>query len=594
MDFRYIADQINQQSGIPLGTGVRQRGMEGVSNEPFVWSSALQKFVPNPNQFDRLSPADQAQYLFSQTNQFGSSSSDAPVSQRITPNVPPDINAVNVQDVQQNNAPNVSDNVDYQPPPYVPLEIDTSDYLGQSLLGKLTNSRQKSQFENLLGTSQSQPNASRQNMAQDNSPSFMQNILGTVPSYYSGLLGAEEAKSLQSRANTQGLLGAAIGLLGGMGTRGTTAAQNIAGALGGGLQASQGAIQQGITNYGQQQQLMLQQRQQAGIAAMKIKYPDLADEFDTNPAGAFRIISEREAAANKPTVVSQGGTLVDRSGNVLFASSAADKAKGRILTPEEVKQYDLPATGKYQFNANGEISLISGTGPGKDGKVATSIEEFQFAQQQGYKGSYESFLKSKTPSTSTNVNVNANKAFGTEFGKGVAESVNNTYSAAQGAQSTLGAIQSIRPLIQAGVYAGPLSSVPRVVDQLATSLGVTGKDNSEKLKNTAVAMQGLASLELSAAQAMKGQGAITENERSLIKRAAGGDLQTFTQPEVLSLLNALEKTSQFKIKAHEKNLGRLRNRPDTAELADFYSLEQQAPPAPAAVRKFNPATGRLE
>jgi hypothetical protein len=443
-------------------------------------------------------------------------------------------------------------------------------------------------------------NAQRSNLSinsnQPTQSNFLQNILGTVPSYYGGLLGAEEAKALQSRANTQGLLGAAIGLLGGMGTRGTTAAQNIAGALGGGLQASQGAIQQGIQNYGQQQQLMLQQRQQAGIAAMKLKYPDLADEFDTNPAGAFRIISEREAVSRKPTVVSKGGTLVSPTGDVLFASSAADEAKGRILTLEEATSAGLPTKEgqKWQVNANGTVDLITGTGPGKDGKVATSIEEYEYAQSKGYKGTYESFLKTRTPSTSTNVNVNAGKAFGTEFGKGVAESVGNTFSAAQGAQSTLSAIQNIRPLIQSGVYAGPLSSVPRVVDQLATSLGITGKDDSEKLKNTAVAMQGLASLELSAAQAMKGQGAITENERGLIKRAAAGDLQTFTQPEVLALLNALEKTSQFKIKAHEKNLGRLRNRPDTADLADFYSLDQQAPPAPAGARKYNPATGRLE
>jgi len=445
-------------------------------------------------------------------------------------------------------------------------------------------------------------NAQRSNLSinsnQPTQSNFLQNILGTVPSYYGGLLGAEEAKALQSRANTQGLLGAAIGLLGGMGTRGTTAAQNIAGALGGGLQASQGAIQQGIQNYGQQQQLMLQQRQQAGIAAMKLKYPDLADEFDTNPAGAFRIISEREAVSRKPTVVSKGGTLVSPTGDVLFASSTADEAKGRILTLEEATAAGLPTKEgqKWQVNANGTVDLITGTGPGKDGKVATSIEEYEYAQRQGYTGKYADFLKTKTPGTNLTVNA-GQKAFGTEFGKGVAESVGNTFSAAQGAQSTLGAIQNIRPLIQSGVYAGPLSSVPRVVDQLATSLGVTGKDNSEKLKNTAVAMQGLASLELSAAQAMKGQGAITENERGLIKRAAAGDLQTFTQPEVLALLNALEKTSQFKIKAHEKNLGRLRNRPDTADLADFYSLEQQAPAAPSApagVRKYNPATGRLE
>jgi len=222
-------------------------------------------------------------------------------------------------------------------------------------------------------------NAQRNNLSirgnQPASSSFMQNILGTVPSYYSGLLGAEEAKSLQSRANTQGLLGAAIGLLGGMGTRGTTAAQNIAGALSGGLQASQGAIQQGITNYGQQQQLMLQQRQQAGIPAMKIKYPDLADEFDTNPAGAFRIISEREAINKKPIVVSRGGALVSPSGTALY-TSPDNQEKGRILTPEEVTKYGLPATGKYQFNANGEISLIQGTGLGKETKPESFTGEY--------------------------------------------------------------------------------------------------------------------------------------------------------------------------------------------------------------------------
>jgi hypothetical protein len=147
-------------------------------------------------------------------------------------------------------------------------------------------------------------NAQRSNLSiRGNQPAqsnFLQNILGTVPSYYEGLLGPTETQALQSRANTQGLLGAAIGLLGGMGTRGTTAAQNIAGALSGGLQASQGAVQQGIQSYSQQQQLMMQKRQQAGVQAMKLKYPELADELDTNPAGAFRIIADIEKEARTP------------------------------------------------------------------------------------------------------------------------------------------------------------------------------------------------------------------------------------------------------------------------------------------------------
>ena len=199
-------------------------------------------------------------------------------------------------------------------------------------------------------------NAQRSNLSiRGNQPApsnFMQNILGTVPSYYGGLLGAEEAKSLQSRANTQGLLGAAIGLLGGMGTRGTTAAQNIAGALSGGLQASQGAVQQGIQSYSQQQQLMLQKRQQAGIAAMKLKYPELADELDTNPAGAFRIIADMEKEARTPrkrnTVVVNGALVDADTGMPIYTSPKEDAAIKPVVVGNALVN---PITGQPIYTA---------------------------------------------------------------------------------------------------------------------------------------------------------------------------------------------------------------------------------------------------
>ena len=115
---------------------------------------------------------------------------------------------------------------------------------------------------------------------------FAQNIFGTVPSYYEGLLGPAETQAIQKRSTNQGLLGAAIGLLGGMGTRGTTAAQNIAGALGSGMQASQGAIQQGLTNYQMQQQLAqtkIAQDQAASLRADVAKVMQMP-EVRNNPA----------------------------------------------------------------------------------------------------------------------------------------------------------------------------------------------------------------------------------------------------------------------------------------------------------------------
>jgi len=138
---------------------------------------------------------------------------------------------------------------------------------------------------------------------------YIPNVFGqTAPSYLEGLLGTEETKNLQNRANIQGLLGAGLMLAQGMSRTGPrrSAAENILGALSGGMGAAGSAYDQGIKNFATQQQLALQARQQAGIQSMKAKYPDLADEFDANPAGAFRLVAEREALAKKPTVLSAG------------------------------------------------------------------------------------------------------------------------------------------------------------------------------------------------------------------------------------------------------------------------------------------------
>lgn len=159
-------------------------------------------------------------------------------------------------------------------------------------------------------------------------PKEIPNVFGVNNPLYAGLLGQPQAEALSKQSNVAGLLSAAAALAQGMGRQGArrSAFQNIIGALGAGYGSAGQAYQQGLQTYGQTQQLALQQRQQAGIQAMKMKYPDLADEFDTNPAGAFRIVAEREAATKKPTVVSEGGTLVSPTGQVLFtAPSKSDK-----------------------------------------------------------------------------------------------------------------------------------------------------------------------------------------------------------------------------------------------------------------------------
>lgn len=232
------------------------------------------------------------------------------------------------------------------------------------------------------------------------------NVFGVENPAYTGLLG-DQAAGLKRSSNIAGLLGAAAALAQGVSGQGPrrSAAQNIIGALGAGYGAAGQSYQQGLQNFGQTQQLAIQQRQQAGVQAMKMKYPDLADEFDTNPAGAFRIVAEREAALNKPVVLSEGATLVKPSGEILRTAPKAEKPQARMLTNQEAADAGLPYREgqRYQVDATGKLDLVQGTALAKENKPATSIEEFQFYQSQGGTKSYENFMKDKTPSTTVNV-----------------------------------------------------------------------------------------------------------------------------------------------------------------------------------------------
>lgn len=134
---------------------------------------------------------------------------------------------------------------------------------------------------------------------------YIPNIFGrSAPSYLPGLLGAEETKNLQNRANVQGLLGAGLALAQGMSNVGPrrSAAENILGALAGGFGAAGGAYDQGIKNYVTQQQIaqtQLAQKQaldrQAAIAAAGKEDPALAQLLMIDPAeGAKQLALKRQ------------------------------------------------------------------------------------------------------------------------------------------------------------------------------------------------------------------------------------------------------------------------------------------------------------
>lgn len=225
---------------------------------------------------------------------------------------------------------------------------------------------------------------------------------------------------------------------------------------------------------------------------------------------------------------------------------AAGQQRYDMLTAEEKQARGLDATKPWQINrSTGQVSMPGGQG--------TTINT----------------------GTQTLTGV-----LGTEF----ADAFKQDRIAAEAARGTLRTVEEISPLLASGdlTFSGPLSGAQTAIARLGTKLGVTGEDTQQLLGNTAVAMQGLAEFELQAAQAMRGQGAITENERALIRRASGGDLGTMNSDEVKELVGALEKTARWRIENYNNRLQLIQQQvgPDEPLMRMFPQIELPEPIMP--------------
>ena len=140
-------------------------------------------------------------------------------------------------------------------------------------------------------------------------------------------------------------------------------------------------------------------------------------------------------------------------------------------------------------------------------------------------------------------------SFATGAGTAGANRLQQATEAANSANDTLRNIDIIAPALDTAVL-GPAADYRTSMLRVAKQLNIAGPDAEKTLQNTRQVVQGLAQSELTAAAGMKGQGAITENERALIKRVAAGD-QTMTSGEIRTGMAAMQKLAYQRIKDHE-------------------------------------------
>jgi len=172
--------------------------------------------------------------------------------------------------------------------------------------------------------------------------------------------------------------------------------------------------------------------------------------------------------------------------------------------------------------------------------------------------------------TQVDVRMPGNQQFLAGAGTNISETLQNLTTQARAANDTLATIERIRPALDSAIT-GPAAEYRTTMLRIGQQLGVSGQNEAERLSNTRTLVQGLAQMELDAAAGMRGQGALTEGERGILRRAAAGD-QTLSLPELNSAMNAAEKVARRRIASQQDYLERARKLPGFEQFAPLYEV----------------------
>jgi hypothetical protein len=148
---------------------------------------------------------------------------------------------------------------------------------------------------------------------------------------------------------------------------------------------------------------------------------------------------------------------------------------------------------------------------------------------------------------------------------------------ARSANTTLANIDRILPALDTAIV-GPAADTRTTLLRIGKQLNIGGANADEVLKNTAVVVQGLAQQELAAAEQMRGQGTLTDSERAILRRAAGGD-QSLTAGELRVGLLAAQRTSRMRSESHGQLLQKAVTAiPELSRIAPMYEVQPYGAP----------------
>jgi len=228
-----------------------------------------------------------------------------------------------------------------------------------------------------------------------------------------------------------------------------------------------------------------------------------------------------------------------------------------------------------QYNKAGQSRIVPGSQPYEAPPVDIRAAEYISGQSLAGTGpsgmaTVGQYRRQAAPVTNVDVRMPGTQQFLGGVGTDIAQTLGNLTTQARAANDTLATIERIRPALGTAVT-GPAAEYRTTMLRIGQQLGVSGQNEAERLSNTRTLVQGLAQLELEAAAGMRGQGALTEGERAILRRAAAGD-QTLSAPELTAAMNAAEKVANRRIATQQQYLEQAKQIPGFQQFAPLYQV----------------------
>ena len=420
-------------------------------------------------------------------------------------------------------------------------------------------------------------------MAQD----FISQLLGAPPDY-SEAIGADQQQRLQANAQQQAMLNGVVALLGLSGPQrqqvGT--GQALGAALGAGIggynESMDRTLKQALTGMQLQEYTAKRARQaamQRGLEGAIINTPQPIP-MATGPGSQFERLTRPEfggGMADAETIAALTGNLPtkqtidpDKLLAVIAKGDPLEAAKLMVkegkesfqpMTDDQKKQYGLPVNKPYQISSSGKI-LDIGTGP----------------------------------QSVTNLSVSTEKGYGGELANQLAKDDATLYQAARKAPQVLANVEATKQLLDnKNLITGAFADEKLNIARIGQALGVTGKSTDEMVANTQTLFANRAGAVLDSIKASglgAGQG-FSNADRDYLEKAKLGGIKF--SPEALRKQLAIEESvARASANAWNERLDVIPSSAKTPLGLSKVELQSKQPAAPAGVRRFNPATNKVE